>query len=250
MKRRAFLATVFAAPFAPAPPSKPAAFIPGSTRMPDGSAWIEFVLRDGSSRWIRLIWFLVPAPPARTVGRMSADALPRSERWPGRRCSFCRQLGHRIDQCRQPGAPAPKRPTVAPTTPVRHHHKYTVQAQQLRRLVRLEVVDQPANDDDALPAHPRTRGDCANVPRPCPFVSCSQHLYLDVTLAGNLTLNFPDIEPDEMVHSCALDLADEGGMTLEAVAQAVALTRERIRQIETKGLARIWDTGQVELLDD
>ena len=27
---------------------------------------------------------------------------------------------------------------------------------------------------------PKTRGDCANVARPCPYVSCKYHLYIDV----------------------------------------------------------------------
>lgn len=87
---------------------------------------------------------------------------------------------------------------------------------------------------------PATRADCANGERPCPFVSCQHHLYLDVDpYNGSIKLNFPDIEPDEMVESCALDAAARGGMTIEQVGEAMNLTRERVRQIELVAKARI-----------
>lgn len=78
---------------------------------------------------------------------------------------------------------------------------------------------------------PMTRAGCIFVERPCPFVSCAHNLYLDVTRRGGLKLNFPDLEPDEMAESCALDCADRGGMTLEAIGDAMNLTRERVRQM-------------------
>lgn len=85
---------------------------------------------------------------------------------------------------------------------------------------------------------PETRADCAEVKRPCPYVGCKHNLYLDATVTG-LTLNFPDLEPDQMEQSCALDLADEGGITLEEVGDALNLVHERIRQIEAKALSRL-----------
>lgn len=85
-----------------------------------------------------------------------------------------------------------------------------------------------------LPHRPRTRGECAAIERPCPFVSCTHHLYLDVVADGAIRLNFPDLEPDEMPvdGSCSLDVADEGPTTLERVGEMMNLTRERVRQIE------------------
>lgn len=82
------------------------------------------------------------------------------------------------------------------------------------------------------------RGD--NAERPCPFVSCKHHLYLDVSpRTGSIKLNFPDLEVDELAESCALDLAARGGMRLEAVGEAMNLTRERVRQIEVKALGKL-----------
>ena len=86
---------------------------------------------------------------------------------------------------------------------------------------------------------PVTRGDCCGGKRPCPFVGCLHHLYLDVNgQTGSIKMNFPLIEPWEMGESCALDIADLGGVTLEEVGDAMNLTRERIRQVEIQGLAR------------
>jgi hypothetical protein len=86
---------------------------------------------------------------------------------------------------------------------------------------------------------PSVRGDCCNIPRPCPFVSCRFNLYLDVKDNGNIRLNFPDIDPHQMGASCALDVADEGGATLERVGQAVGVTREMIRQYEERMLEEL-----------
>jgi hypothetical protein len=87
---------------------------------------------------------------------------------------------------------------------------------------------------------PKTRIDCAEGPRPCPHVSCRHHLYLDVSpKTGAIKLNFPDLEVWEMAISCALDVADSGGATLEDVGAILNLTRERIRQLELKALSRL-----------
>lgn len=85
---------------------------------------------------------------------------------------------------------------------------------------------------------PRTRRDCENVPRPCPWVSCKHHLYLDVNRNGEICLNHPEQEVWELEHSCVLDVA-ENAVTLEVVGGILQLTRERIRQIEHKALGRL-----------
>ena len=87
---------------------------------------------------------------------------------------------------------------------------------------------------------PRRAPSASNGERPCPFVSCKHHLYLDVSArTGAIKLNFPDLEVWEMTETCALDVADRGGTTLEEVGAIMNLTRERIRQVEVKGLAKL-----------
>jgi len=89
-------------------------------------------------------------------------------------------------------------------------------------------------------SRPHARAECATGPRPCMFISCKHHLYLDVNPAtGSIKLNFPDKEVWEMGETCALDVADRGGITLEEVGAIMNLTRERIRQVETRGLLKL-----------
>ena len=87
---------------------------------------------------------------------------------------------------------------------------------------------------------PRMRSECVGSERPCPYVSCKYHLYLDVSpRTGAIKLNFPDLEVWEMNETCALDVADRGGTTLEDVGAIMNLTRERIRQVEVRALAKL-----------
>ena len=87
---------------------------------------------------------------------------------------------------------------------------------------------------------PRTRAECAQAARPCPFVSCRFHLYIDISpRTGGIKLNFPDLEIWEMGESCAIDVADRGGSTLEEVGAIMNLTRERVRQLEIQALAKL-----------
>lgn len=81
-----------------------------------------------------------------------------------------------------------------------------------------------------LEPRPQKRSDCKDGIRPCPYLGCRYHLALDVTDAGSLQQ--PDADLDDLEETCSLDVADRGGMTLEAVGSLLGVTRERIRQIE------------------
>src|SRR4029434_4328489 len=79
---------------------------------------------------------------------------------------------------------------------------------------------------------PRTREDCVDGPRPCPYVSCKHHLYLDVSArTGAIKLNFPDLEVWDMNETCALDVADRGGTTRAGVSASMDLTAARAREV-------------------
>lgn len=119
--------------------------------------------------------------------------------------------------------------------PVRPHVLRTPRTTK-RELRHLRVLDADLPGDLG---RPRSRSQCASGPRPCPHVSCRYNLYLDVVNAGSIKLNFPDLEPDAMAHSCALDIADQGGVTMERVAELMNLTRERVRQIEERALHKL-----------
>ncbi len=87
---------------------------------------------------------------------------------------------------------------------------------------------------------PRLRAECGAESRPCPWVACKHHLYLDISpTTGSIKLNYPDREPWELEHSCALDVADTGSKTLDEIGEITNLTRERIRQVELRGLVKL-----------
>jgi hypothetical protein len=121
----------------------------------------------------------------------------------------------------------------------------TIQPKRLTRgeLRARDLVVYPEDD-----YRPRERQDCSKMPRPCPFVSCSHHLYLDVNPeSGAIKLNFPHLEVHELAETCSLDVADRGGITLEEVGAILNLTRERIRQVEVRGIATIKNNAGMEL---
>lgn len=96
-----------------------------------------------------------------------------------------------------------------------------------------------SEDFAALADRPKTWGECRERTGPCPWVACRHHLFLDVTPSGGLKLNFPDLEPEELEHPCALRIAALGGVTLEGVGARMNLTRERIRQVEVRALYQL-----------
>lgn len=108
-----------------------------------------------------------------------------------------------------------------------------------RRLSKREQAVRSARLQVVIPDRPRTRADCVGGPRPCPWVSCRHHLYADVSDNGWLKLNFPHLDVDEMAETCALDVADKGGITLEALGAVFNISLEGARQVELDCLGEV-----------
>lgn len=85
-----------------------------------------------------------------------------------------------------------------------------------------------------LPQKPKTRGECADVPRPCPWVSCRHHFG---TFQPSLGLGeAPPAIPQE---TCSLDVAERGEQTLEEIGAILGVCKERVRQIEEGALTKL-----------
>ncbi len=106
-------------------------------------------------------------------------------------------------------------------------------------------------------SRPLTRGDCRDVPRPCPFVSCRFNLLIDVNAHGAIRFNATDLPPvtpgtnnadfeasaehatdvwasAERLDSCALDVIAARGcdeMTFDQIASAIGVSRQRVERI-------------------
>jgi hypothetical protein len=83
-----------------------------------------------------------------------------------------------------------------------------------------------------------TRGACRRLEGPCPHAVCRFNLTSerrDSRGAKPAQLHLPVVR-----ETCALEAADQGGMTLEEIALRLSLTRERVRQIELGALKKLW----------
>jgi len=121
------------------------------------------------------------------------------------------------------------------------------------------------------PKRPKTRAQCENGPRPCPWYGCKYHLGLDVEATGTIRFNLPSdgdrktkrgkyfteqrlghLTPktiktidDQLLTrfsetpTCALDVANDGGLSLDAVGSLLGVTRERTRQIELVAIRKL-----------
>ncbi len=72
----------------------------------------------------------------------------------------------------------------------------------------------PNEPKDEKPTRPKTRGECKDGPRPCPWASCRYHLQVDVVAhsSGSKRVILRS-DPDtwtSTTKTCALDMADQG----------------------------------------
>lgn len=83
--------------------------------------------------------------------------------------------------------------------------------------------------------HVLTKGACRNGPGPCTVATCRYSLLADTTSPGE----WKGRAPKKVAENCALDAAENGAMTLDEIALEIGRTRERVRQIEARAMAKI-----------
>lgn len=100
----------------------------------------------------------------------------------------------------------------------------------------LQVVADATGHDPGdlvmLVAPPATRGDCEKGLRPCPYRTCRHNVH------------------DGPEPVCALDVADEGGVIQDTIAEILGVTRQRVQQIEKQALERIQGRAKLFRLTD
>ncbi len=159
--------------------------------------------------------------------------------------SLSEELNDAFDNSEEPSSPAIKRVRKRSRS---HSRARTI---SIRRLSKAELDRGRSLYPEIDYWKPKTRSECLSMERPCPFVSCKYHLYIDVhPVRGSIKINFPDLEIWEMNETCALDVADRGGITLEEVGEIMNLTRERVRQVETVGLSKLQEFRKTDHLRD
>jgi hypothetical protein len=138
-----------------------------------------------------------------------------------------------------------------------------------KNIVRLPVIvddnelDAPVTAEELAELEtlrPRTRADCIDGPRPCPWAGCRHHLGITVdedsyentihtTAQGRLAADAGDEEVGdytsavaddilEMKETCALDVAQDSA-TLDEIGRIWGVTRERARQLEVRALKKL-----------
>ena len=170
--------------------------------------------------------------PAEAVSEESADGSEPSE-----------------IESNEPSAPIGQ--VLSPEDEVQRRRSKTIARKQMLR-ERRRMIAQGSLPEVLDYERPGTREQCRQARRPCLYVSCRYHLYLDVNpITGSIKLNFPDLDVKDLEETCALDVAERGGITLEEVGDIMNLTRERIRQVEVSGLDKLrsGDADLVTFLD-
>lgn len=95
---------------------------------------------------------------------------------------------------------------------------------------------------------PATRGECRGGVRPCPLVSCRYHLLLDIAEDGRLFMtrdvDAEDVESivealREMPETCALDVAERGGVSARDVGEILGMHHKVIERTVRETAARL-----------
>lgn len=85
-------------------------------------------------------------------------------------------------------------------------------------------------------AGPRTRADCIDGPRPCPWVGCRYHLARDVSPAG---ARVRVRDPGSLDETCALDVADRGPQSPPDIAALMGLGETMVFEALASGLRKM-----------
>jgi hypothetical protein len=100
------------------------------------------------------------------------------------------------------------------------------------RRLRLPIVE--------VTAPPATRGDCLAIARPCPRYLCRHNLSVEDERAGR---PHHGVSPPPVIvvkaESCALDVAERGGLSYRALGAVLQITRQRAEQVAARAARKL-----------
>ena len=114
-----------------------------------------------------------------------------------------------------------------------------------RRMLKVIQADPPAAPHAD---RPKTRGDCSAGPRPCPWVGCRHHLFLNVTPKGTIQfLEGSDVAAlADMPDTCSLDVADRGPEEYANLGPRLHMTAFGARLSGAKAIVRLHQGGSLD----
>lgn len=132
---------------------------------------------------------------------------------------------------------ASRKPRAAPAAPASADLAARAKVRERLESLRRDHERQVAEVEAVIAEYdrPRTRGDCAGGERPCPWASCRFHLLVDVSPETGL-LKIQERELEDLPETCALDVADRGGLNQPDTAALLGVTRQRVDQLEKHGI--------------
>ncbi len=107
---------------------------------------------------------------------------------------------------------------------------------------------------DNTSAPPKTRGECADIERPCRRYSCRHHNWVEAERAGRPPKSGKRPPPRVIEHhadSCSLDVADRGPLSPQGVGKILGVTSERVLQIQARAELKLKVAAlMVDVLDE
>jgi len=90
-----------------------------------------------------------------------------------------------------------------------------------------QVVQEPLPIPEGA-TFPRTRAECGDGPRPCPWMRCKWHLASDSAIPVR-----------EMTETCTLDVSEDGGVAMGDISDILGTTRQNIDIVITRALKKL-----------
>ena len=101
---------------------------------------------------------------------------------------------------------------------------------------------------------PRTYDDCLDAgwgtkENPCPFFSCKNNLFLDVTEDGEIKYIHKKKDFDQIQETCLNRAIENGPLDFKQISELIGVVRERARQIKNEAKEKIKQTTEFKKME-